>query len=179
MKKHPSLGSTAPLSLRSKGSVPPMDGTEVGKRKLKKLLPMRLGESVTYPLEHTQRVRCSRPAPPSLCPTAHCSAMACARASRKNCSRNSICTPSSGCRTACLRLTPASTRTFYSLIAPGRRAKSGIMSNRCRKAGRTTPKPLRSNLRNSRRWRHGGTSAKKMTLHGKCPPPNCWPTAQP
>jgi hypothetical protein len=30
-----------------------MDGTEVGKRKLKKLLPMRLGESVTYPLEHT------------------------------------------------------------------------------------------------------------------------------
>jgi hypothetical protein len=53
MKKHPSLGSTAPLSLRSKGSVPPMDGTEVGKRKLKKLLPMRLGESVTYPLEHT------------------------------------------------------------------------------------------------------------------------------
>jgi hypothetical protein len=55
MKKHPSLGSTAPLSLRSKGSVPPMDGTEVGKRKLKKLLPMRLGESVTYPLEHTGR----------------------------------------------------------------------------------------------------------------------------
>ena len=46
------------------------------------------------------------------CPTARCSAMACARASRRNCSRNSTSTPSSACPTACSRPTPASRRTF-------------------------------------------------------------------
>ena len=113
-------------------------------RKLRQAVPLRDGERVGQAMASPHR-----PALPWLCPTARCLAMACAPASRKNCSRNSTCTPSSGCRTACLRPTPASRRTCCSSTAPARRAKSGITNNRCPKAGRTTPKPRPSSSRNS------------------------------
>ena len=91
------------------------------------------------------------------------------RASRKNCSRNSTCTPSSACPTACSRLTPASRRTFCSSTAPARRAKSGITNSRCPKAGRTTPKPRPSSSRNSPASSHGGTSGEENERAWKVP----------
>ncbi len=56
---------------------------------------------------------------PWSCPTARCSATACAPASRRNCSRTSTCTPSCACPTACSRPTPASRPTCCSSTARG------------------------------------------------------------
>ena len=53
------------------------------------------------------------------CRTGRCSAMACAPASRRNCSRSSTCTPSCACRTACSRPTRPSRRTSCSSTGRG------------------------------------------------------------
>ena len=96
--------------------------------------------------------------------------------------RSSISTPSSGCRMASSRPTPASRRISSSSTAPVPRAKSGITSTRCRRAGRTTPKRRRSSSRNSRRSSRGGagrsaSAGRKTNRPGKSPPPTSSPRA--
>jgi type I restriction enzyme M protein len=87
-------------------------------------------------------------APRLWCQTARSLATASPRASRGNCSRSSICTPSCACPMACLRPTPASLPTCCSSSAPGRRKTSGITNTPCPKGGRTIQKPNRSSSRN-------------------------------
>ena len=67
----------------------------------------------------------------SSCRTARCSAMAYARASRRNCSRSSTCTPSCACPTACSRpIHQHPDQYLCSSTAPARRRRSGITSIR-------------------------------------------------
>ena len=110
-------------------------------------------------------------------PTAPSSAMASVPASRKNCSRTSISTPSSACPTASLLPTRAFRRISSSSTAPVPRKMSGTTSSRCPKAGRTTPRPSRFSSKNLPTASPGGTSEKRTTAPGKSPPPTFSRTA--
>ena len=67
-----------------------------------------------------------------------------ARASRKNCSRNSTCTPSCACPTACSHRTLVFRRMSCSSTEAVRPSTCGTTSSRYPKVARTTPRPHRS-----------------------------------
>lgn len=63
------------------------------------------------------------------------------------------------------------------LIEAAQQGRSGIMNIRSLKAKSNTPRPSPFSMKSLRPVLPGGTSAKKMTRHGRCLSPASWPKA--
>src|SRR4051794_9847019 len=69
----------------------------------------------------------------------------------------------------CSRHTPEFQLIFYSSIAQGQLETFGIVSTRCQKGARTTPRRNQFNMTSLRRAWNGGICAKKMNARGRYP----------